>query len=196
MQLILASSSPFRKSQLEKCRLSFSQFSPEIDETPLVLESIADMVLRLGEQKALKIAETHANALIIASDQAALCDGLILGKPGNHQKAIEQLQFMRSKKTVFYTSVILLNANTKNIQKKVVTTEVTLKALSNQQIENYLKLDQPYQCAGSFKSESLGVALFDKIESEDPNALMGLPMITLIKFLTAEGCDPLMQHLV
>ncbi len=195
MQLILASSSPFRKMQLEKLQRPFIQLSPHIDESRLEAESVSKMVLRLGILKAREIAKNYPDGLIIASDQTALSQNKVLGKPGSHEKAVQQLQFLSNQTTTFYTSIVLLNARSGNIQTKVVTTEVKFRKLDLQQIENYLKLDQPYQCAGSFKSESLGVALFEKVISEDPDALIGLPLITLVKFLANQGYDPLtMTH--
>ncbi|PIP79362.1 MAG: septum formation protein Maf [Gammaproteobacteria bacterium CG22_combo_CG10-13_8_21_14_all_40_8] len=191
MQLILASSSSFRKAQLEKLGLPFSQVSPDVDETKLDQESLPEMVLRLGIKKAQAVARLHPDALIIASDQGAQCGQHILCKPGNHQNACNQLMMMSGQSVFFYTSLVLLNAQTGQAQTDTIRTEVKFRTLDQQQIENYLNRDKPYQCAGSFKSEALGVALFESVESTDPDALIGLPLIHLVKFLANEGKDPL-----
>lgn len=194
VQLILASSSVFRKTVLAKLKLKFTQISPNIDETSKLNESSKDLVKRLAVEKARAVASnlpSNENSLIISSDQVAVCDGVIFGKPGNHEAAIEQLQFESGKIVNFYTSLALLNSANGRVQEHVDATKVHFRTLNNSQIETYLKTDQPYNCAGSFKSEAFGASLFTKIETEDPDALIGLPLLTLVTMLTNEGMDPL-----
>jgi len=186
-QLVLASTSPFRKQLLEKLQLSFSTDSPEIDESRLEGESPEQLVARLAEQKATAVAERHPNSLIIGSDQVAVNDGQILGKPGNHAKAVAQLQSASGKRVTFLTGLCLYNSATGDCQVEVVPFGVVFRKLNESQIENYLKAEQPYNCAGSFKSEAMGIALFERLEGEDPNTLIGLPLIRLVRMLEAEG---------
>ncbi len=190
-KLILASSSPFRKALLDRLGLDFIQVSPDIDETALPHESPTDLVKRLGILKAKEVAKTYLDALIIASDQVALCQDKVLGKPGSYDKAVAQLTSLSGQTACFYTSLVLLNAKTQRVQSELATTEVTFRNLTSAQIEHYLKIDKPYGCAGSFKSEALGVALFTKMKSDDPDALIGLPLIKLVGLLANEGLDPL-----
>ena len=187
MKLILGSSSPFRKQLLEQLQLTFETESPEIDETPLVNESVEEMVLRLSIAKAQEIAKNHPNALIIGSDQSALLDGEVLHKPGNHAKATEQLKNASGREITFQTGLCLLNSSTGKIQAKLVPFTVSFRQLTDSMIESYLKAEQPYNCAGSFKSEGLGIALFEKMQGTDPSALIGLPLIELTNMLNNEG---------
>jgi septum formation protein len=193
-QLILGSSSPFRAEILTKLGLPFITASPDIDERPLIGEQAEKLVQRLSEQKAYKIAESYPNALIISSDQVAVLDGAILGKPGNHDNAVKQLTAASGKTVNFLTGLALLNSQTGNIQSVVETFEVGFKTLSASQIDFYLRQEQPYQCAGSFKSEGFGISLFSKLYGNDPNSLIGLPLIRLIKLLKAEGIDVLQPN--
>lgn len=193
-QLILGSSSPFRAEILTKIGLPFITASPDIDESPLAGEQPEQLVQRLSEQKAFKIAENHPNALIIGSDQVALLDGEVLGKPGNHENAVKQLMAASGKTVLFMTGLALLNSQTNNIQSLVEPFEVEFRKLSFAQINYYLSQEQPYQCAGSFKSEGFGISLFSKLNGNDPNSLIGLPLIRLISLLEAEGIDVLQPN--
>lgn len=193
-QLILGSSSPFRAEILTKIGLPFITASPDIDESSLAGEQAEQLVKRLSEQKAYKIAESHPNALIIGSDQVAVLEGTILGKPGNHDNAVKQLTAASGKTVKFLTGLALLNSQTGHIQSVVETFEVGFKTLSASQIDFYLRQEQPYQCAGSFKSEGFGISLFSKLQGNDPNSLIGLPLIRLISLLEAEGIDVLQPN--
>lgn len=184
--LILASSSPYRRELLARLRLSFSWESPAIDEQRLPNESPRAMVLRLAEAKAHAIAARHPNAVIIASDQAAIVEGEILGKPGTHENAVAQLQRISGRTVEFLTSLAVFNSTTHRLQLDVVPFTVHMRNLSLAQIENYLRLERPYDCAGSFKSEGLGIVLFEKMVGDDPNALVGLPLIRLREMLENE----------
>jgi len=193
-QLILGSSSPFRAEILTKIGLDFITASPDIDESSQAGEQPEQLVQRLSEQKAYKIAEYHPNALIIGSDQVAVLDGAVLGKPGDHDTAVKQLMDASGKTVLFMTGLALLNSHTKTIQSLVEPFEVTFKKLSLAQIDYYLRQEQPYQCAGSFKSEAFGISLFSKLSGDDPNSLIGLPLIRLISLLEAEGIDVLQPN--
>ncbi|MGR6874956.1 Maf family protein [Pseudomonas sp. HK3] len=186
-RLVLGSSSPYRKVLLEKLDLSFDCDSPDIDETPLKDEQPKDMVARLAKAKAQAIAQRHPQSIIIASDQCATLDGHIIGKPGNHEGAIEQLKNASGRTVTFYTSLCVFNAGTNQYKETVEPFYVYFKELTDGQIENYLKKEEPYNCAGSFKSEGLGISLFERLEGNDPNTLIGLPLIQLIKMLGEFG---------
>ncbi len=188
-QLILASSSPYRKVLMKRLRLPFDVISPHIDEHPLPGEDPIDMVKRLAEKKARTVAKTNNNTLIIGSDQAAIIDNIILGKPENHTNATHQLTQASGKKVDFLTSICVLNAENNRLQMDVVNYSVYFKSLSPETIEKYLQQEQPYQCAGSFKAEGLGIALFEKQEGDDPTSLIGLPLIRLIDMLEKENID-------
>jgi len=187
MKLILASTSPFRKTILEKLGITFETASPEVDETALADESPQQLVERLSIAKAKAIAEKNEDALVIGSDQVAVIDGKILGKPHTHENAVNQLQNASGKTVTFYTGLCLFNSENKQYQSEVVPFKVVFRQLTNEQIENYLQKEQPYNCAGSFKSEALGIVLFERLEGEDPNTLMGLPLIRLVKMLEQEN---------
>ncbi|RKZ98278.1 MAG: septum formation inhibitor Maf [Gammaproteobacteria bacterium] len=193
-QLILGSSSPFRAELLAKLGLAFTTASPDIDESPLENEQAEQLVKRLSEQKARAIGQHYTNALIIGSDQVAILDGQILGKPDNHINAVKQLTTASGKTVLFLTGLALLNSKTGQIQSLVEPFEVSFKTLSVAQIEFYLQQEQPYQCAGSFKSEGFGISLFYKLRGDDPNSLIGLPLIRLIELLKAEGIDILQPN--
>jgi len=185
--LILASTSPFRKAILEKLALPFSTQSPDVDETPLENELPEQLVERLSILKAKAVADNISEGLVIGSDQVAVIDGTILGKPGNHDKAMEQLKQASGKTVTFLTGLCLYNAARDNYQVDVVPFKVVFRELSETQIDTYLKKEQPYNCAGSFKSEALGITLFEKLVGDDPNTLIGLPLIRLVKMLEDEG---------
>lgn len=187
MKIVLGSTSPFRKALLERLHIDFVCDSPDIDETPLADESVEAMVERLAIAKAEAIADRHENALIIGSDQSAMLDGRILSKPGNFVDAFAQLSRASGKKVTFQTGLCVLNSATGNSQSTCVPYSVFFKQLSTSMIENYLRKEEPYNCAGSFKSEGLGIALFERFEGDDPNALIGLPLIQLVNFLDNEG---------
>ncbi|MGD2055118.1 MAG: nucleoside triphosphate pyrophosphatase [Gammaproteobacteria bacterium] len=187
MELVLASTSPYRKALLERLQVDFLCDSPDTDESALEGESVMDMVVRLAQRKAEAVANKYPQALIIGADQSAVLDGEILTKSGNFDKAVKQLQKAAGKRVVFQTGLCLLNTATGNIQTACVPYTVVFKPLTQAMIENYLNREQPYNCAGSFRSEGLGIALFEKFEGEDPNALIGLPLIKLISMLENEG---------
>lgn len=185
--LILASSSKFRRELLHKLQIPFNSISPKVDETALTNEKPHETALRLAQDKARKIGKKHPHALVIGCDQVATLDGEQLGKPGNYHTATLQLQKMRGREVTFHSALCLFNAETGNMQSEVVPYLVRFRQLSDAQIENYLTKEQPYQCAGSAKSEGLGIALIERMIGEDPNALIGLPLIKLITMLNNEG---------
>ena len=187
MQLVLASTSPFRRSILEKLGLPFDCHAPEVDETPLAGETPTQLVERLSIAKAQAIAAHLKEGLVIGSDQVAVIDNDILGKPGNHENAMAQLERASGKTVTFLTGLALVNAGSGSIQAEVVPFKVVFRQLTPEQIDNYLNAEQPYNCAGSFKSEGLGIALFERLEGDDPNTLIGLPLIRLIRMLEKEG---------
>lgn len=187
--LILASSSIYRRELLTRLQLPFSCISPEIDESPLDHEKPQETALRLAQEKAKKVGESNPNTLIIGCDQVATLDGLQIGKPMNHDNATKQLRTMRGREVIFHSALCLLNPNTQNMQSEVVPYVVKFRNLSDEQIESYLVKEQPYYCAGSAKSEGLGIAIIEKMTGEDPNALIGLPLIKLINMLNNEGVN-------
>ncbi len=186
-QLVLASSSPFRRELLKKLGLAFICDSADIDETAQSNEPPQQLVARLAQEKASAVAVRHPNALIIASDQCAVLDGNILGKPGQHQTAVLQLQAASGKQVDFFTSLVLLNSSTGKLQIEVSPFSVYFRTLSSKEIDGYLNKEQPYNCAGSFKSEGLGITLFERLEGDDPNTLIGLPLIRLTAMLGNEN---------
>ncbi|WP_207061122.1 nucleoside triphosphate pyrophosphatase [Motiliproteus sp. SC1-56] len=185
--LVLASSSPFRKALLEKLKHPFECTDPAIDETPFAGETPRALVERLATEKAQAAANTFSSHLIIASDQVAELEGQIIGKPGCHDRAREQLERCSGKTVTFLTGLVLLNSQSGHLQTGAEPFQVHFRSLNNAQIERYLRADTPYQCAGSFKSEGLGISLFERLEGADPNTLIGLPLIRLIRFLENEG---------
>ena len=191
MPLILASSSVYRRELLQRLRLPFECVSPAIDESARPDETPATTAVRLALKKARAVAAAHPQALIIGSDQVAELDGTPLGKPGNHANAVCQLRAMRGQRVVFHTALCLLDAASGRHQLENAVTTVQLLALTDAQIERYLQLEQPYDCAGSAKVESLGIALAEKITSDDPTALIGLPLIMLVSMLKREGIEVL-----
>ena len=189
--IVLASSSPYRQQLLQKLGLEFTAIAPDVNEEPQKGEPPEALVTRLAEAKARAISEQFPKALIIGSDQVAVLDHKVLGKPGNHQRAKEQLKAASAKRVTFLTGLCLHNTATGHTQVDLVPFHVQFRKLTDVQIEHYLLREQPYNCAGSFKSEALGIALFKSLEGEDPNALIGLPLIRLIDILKMEGIDVL-----
>jgi MAF protein len=187
--LVLASTSPFRRILLERLGFPFTTAAPNADETRRRDEPPQNLVRRLAEAKAKTVVDAHPNALIIGSDQVACIDGTVLGKPGDRRRAIEQLTRASGREVVFYTGLCLLNAATGRVQTRCEPFRVHFRALSRDRIEGYVDRERPFNCAGSFKSEGLGIALFERLEGDDPNALVGLPLIRLIAMLEAEGID-------
>ena len=185
--LVLASTSVYRSELLQRLQLSFETAAPEVDETPLPGESARATSLRLAQEKARAVATDYPDALIIGSDQVALLDGQQIGKPLTHDNAFRQLRAMRGKTTIFYTALALLNSKTGRMQTEVAENHVTLRDLSDAEIEGYLLKEQPYHCAGSAKSEGLGIALMSRMTGDDPNALVGLPLILLTEMLHREN---------
>jgi MAF protein len=191
--LILASSSPFRRELLSRLGVEFSSVSPDVDETVMPDEPPETLVIRLAERKAREVAKDHRGALVIGSDQVAVVDGAIMGKPGDHQQAVAQLSRLSGKRVSFLTGLCLLNSETGHLQVCCEPFHVIFRVLQPKEIDNYLLKEQPYNCAGSFKSEGLGISLFERLEGEDPNALIGLPLIRLIAMLRNEGLDVLAE---
>lgn len=185
--LVLGSSSPFRKMLLETLMVPFSTANPDIDETPLAGETPIKLVERLAVAKAQEVAKTHPNSLIIGSDQVALHGNEVVGKPHTHERAVEQLKAASGKKIELFTGLALINSETGRVQSEVVPFAVHFKRLSDEVIDAYLRKEQPYNCAGSVRSEGLGVALFERFDGDDPNALIGLPLIRLVFMLEQEN---------
>ncbi len=193
LPLVLASSSVYRRMLLQRLQLPFVWASPDIDETPLANENVQTMTLRLATAKAQALAAKYPDALIIGSDQACVLAGetTIMGKPGSFEKAREQLLACSGRSVSFHTSLVLLNAHTGNCQSSHDVFTVMFRSLSDTEICRYLELEQPYDCAGSFKAEALGIALFERMEGNDFHSLIGLPLISLCHLLRANGIDPL-----
>lgn len=187
--LILASSSIYRRELLTRLQIPFICVSPDVDETPLDGELPQETALRLAQEKAKKIAQDNPTALIIGCDQVATLDNVQLGKPLTHENATKQLKLMRGREVTFHSALCLYNAATKNMQAEVVPYIVQFRNLTDAQIESYLQKEQPYHCAGSAKSEGLGIAIIEKMVGEDPNALIGLPLIRLIHMLENQGVN-------
>lgn len=187
MKLVLASSSPFRRELLERLQIPFEVVAPELDETPYPDEPPHELVRRLAIAKAQAIAPQRPDALIIGSDQVAVYDGRIVGKPHGHDRAVQQLRSASGRKVVLYTGLALVNAKTARVQCEIIPFSVQFRALTDVQIESYLRKEQPYGCAGSVRSEGLGIALLERFEGDDPNTLIGLPLIRLVRMLENEG---------
>jgi septum formation protein len=190
-QLVLASTSPYRRELLGRLGLPFIVASPDTDETPLPGETPSATALRLSEAKARAVAKQHPGALIIGSDQVAEMDGRIFGKPGTHDKAVEQLRTLSGKTVNFFTGLCVLDAATGKAELCGVPTLVGFRKLDDTEIENYLRREPAYNCAGSAKSEGLGIALLTRINGDDPNALIGLPLIALCELLRKHGLNVL-----
>jgi len=187
IQLVLASTSPYRRELLARLGLPFETANPQTDESPLPGELPEQIALRLSEAKARAVAKRFPDALIIGSDQVAVLNGRIFGKPGNHARAVEQLQILSGKTVNFFTGICLFNSRTGQAHVRGVPTLVTFRKLTETEIENYLCREQPYNCAGAAKSEGLGIALLSRLHGDDPNALIGLPLIALCDMLRTEG---------
>jgi septum formation protein len=184
-KLILASTSVYRRELLERLRIPFSVVSPRVDETPLPNESTLDLALRLAKAKAAAVAMDHPDAWVIGSDQVADLCGAAIGKPGNFERAMAQLQLMRGATVTFHTALCLMRGDTESTLS--IPTEVTFRKLSDEVLEAYLHAEEPYDCAGSAKSEGLGISLLETIKSDDPTALIGLPLIALSGLLRDAG---------
>jgi septum formation protein len=186
-KIILASSSPYRRDLLQRFKFEFEVLSPSVDETAGPQESAQALVLRLALAKAEAVAKNRQNALIIAADQVASLDGRFLGKPGDREQAISQLQSMRGRTVNFINGLCVINTTRQRRQSDIVIYNVSFREYSDDEIERYLDLDHPYDCAGSFKSEQLGISLIDRMQGDDPSALVGLPLIRLATMLREEG---------
>lgn len=193
-KLVLGSTSPFRKEILKKLNLPFECAKPNIDETPGENESPVALVERLAIEKAQAVAKAHSNALIIGSDQVAMCEGEILGKPHNFDNAVKQLTKFSNKTVTFYTGLCVYDSELDYTTALIEPFMVHFNELSLADIENYLHAEQPYNCAGSFKSEGLGICLFKKLEGDDPNSLIGLPLIKLVELLKQHGVNVLQEQ--
>lgn len=188
-KLILGSTSPYRRMLLDRLCTPYSVQAPQVDETPLPGEQPADLARRLAKAKAMAVAQRFRDCVVIGSDQVADMEGQPLGKPGTHERAVAQLRQMSGKTVVFQTAVAVVCLDTGFSQEDLAPVKVTFRTLSNDEIETYLRLEQPYDCAGSAKSEGLGIVLLHSIESDDPTALIGLPLIRTCKMLRAAGMD-------
>jgi len=189
INLILASSSPYRRSLLQRLEIPFESESPDVDESQHKGETPTDLVLRLAEMKAAAIARAHPESLIIGSDQVAIADNDILSKPGNHENAITQLKKVSGKSIVFLTGLCLINTANNNSQKDCISYTVHFRELTEDEIERYLLQEKPYDCAGAFKSEAYGISLMQRMEGDDPTSLIGLPLIRLAEMLRSEGLN-------
>ncbi|WP_455222147.1 Maf family protein [Kaarinaea lacus] len=187
--IVLASTSPFRRQLLSKLNVDFTVASPKVDEHPHNNEQPNELVKRLAKEKALAVAQQYPDALIIGSDQVAVLNNQILGKPNNHENAVKQLKNASGRRVDFLTGLCVYNSQTHHTQLTCVPFTVIFRQLTNAQIERYLNSEKPYNCAGSFKSEGLGIALFEKLEGDDPNTLIGLPLIELVRMLQKEGIE-------
>ena len=189
--LILASTSRYRRELLERLRLPVEVVSPRVDETPQPGETPAALATRLAAAKAAAVAALRPEAVVIGSDQVAELDGVAIGKPGSHERAVAQLRAMRGRSVVFHTAVAVQRAASGYAGAALAPVKVRFRDLRDDEIEHYLRTEQPYDCAGSAKCETLGIALLEAIESDDPTALVGLPLIRTSALLRAAGIDPL-----
>ena len=189
--LILGSTSRYRRELLERLRLPFTVHAPDVDESPLAGEAPTALAQRLALAKALAVSAAHPDAVVIGSDQVADLDGAPIGKPGTHERAVAQLRSMRGRSIVFQTAVAVVRNSTGYVGTALAPVTVRFRDLSDAEIEHYLRTEQPYDCAGSAKCETLGIALLEAIDSDDPTALVGLPLIRTCALLRAAGIDPL-----
>lgn len=187
--LILASTSRYRRELLQRLHLDFTVESPGVDEAPRADETPSALALRLALEKARAVAMRHPDALVIGSDQVADLDGSAIGKPGTHERAVEQLRRMSGRCVVFQTAVAVVHAGSGFAARELAPVRVRFRTLGDAEIERYLRLEQPYDCAGSAKSEGLGIALLEAIESDDPTALVGLPLIRTCAMLRRAGLE-------
>jgi MAF protein len=192
--ILLASTSTYRRALLEKLNLEFSCAAPNIDESPYADESPETLVKRLAQAKARALMHSHPNHLIIGSDQVCAIDGKITGKPHTFENAKRQLRAVSGKVVTFYTGLSLLDSRTQQAATLCEPFEVSFRTLSDEEISNYLEMEQPYDCAGSFKCEGLGISLFSQLNGRDPNTLIGLPLIALLELLRAKGVNPLLRQ--
>lgn len=190
-KLILASSSPYRSALLQRLNLSFDALSPDIDETPRKNESPKELVSRLASEKALVIAKDFDHAVVIGSDQVAAVNNTILTKPGNMNNALSQLMACSGNTVTFYNSLCVVDTQSNTQLNVVEPFTVGFRKLTEQQIMRYLQIEKPFDCAGSFKAEGMGITLFTHLSGRDPNSLIGLPLIALTSFLQQLGLDPL-----
>ena len=191
LSLLLASTSIYRRELLSRLRLPFGVVAPDVDETPGPLEPPAAVALRLSLAKARAVGQHHTDAVVIGSDQVAELDGLLLGKPGNHGNAMQQLRAMSAQRVVFHTAVSVVCMRSGFEASDLARVTVTFRSLGDDEIERYLLAERPYDCAGSAKSEALGITLLQSVESDDPTALIGLPLIRTCELLRRAGVDPL-----
>ncbi|HQQ62489.1 MAG TPA: Maf family nucleotide pyrophosphatase [Pseudomonadales bacterium] len=191
MQIVLASSSPYRQQQLQTLGLDFTCASPDIDESRLPGENASTMALRLAAAKAYAVAGKFPGALVIGCDQTVAFGEQILGKPGSFDAAVQQLQTLRGQSVIFHSAIALLDHRHGMLQQQDIATHVRYRNLDDTQIHQYLQRDEPFNCAGSFKSESLGIAILESVNSDDPSALVGLPLIALTSMLANVGVDVL-----
>ena len=189
--IVLASTSRYRRELLERLRLPFDVRAPDIDEMALPSESPRETALRLAREKAVTVAARFPGTVVIGSDQTVDTGGVSLGKPMTHDNALAQLELLQGRSAVFYTAVAVVGPAAHNVQEDCIQTTVKFKRMAKERLENYLRADQPYDCAGAAKIESLGIALIDSVESSDPTALIGLPLIRLTSMLAAAGVDVL-----
>ena len=189
--LVLGSTSPYRRELLARLRLDFSVAAPRVDETARPGEPPADLAQRLAMEKAQDVAARHPGAVVIGADQVAELDNVAIGKPGDHGRAVAQLRAMRGRQVLFHTAVVVLRLDTGFAQGLMARVAVQFRQLSDAEIDRYLRLEQPYDCAGSAKCETLGIALLERIESDDPTALVGLPLMRTCALLRLAGIDPL-----
>ncbi|MFM9968441.1 MAG: Maf family protein [Burkholderiales bacterium] len=189
MKLILASTSRYRKALLSRLNIPFEVAAPDVDETPLFNEAPQVLASRLAHAKALKVALDYTDALVIGSDQVACCGETLLGKPGTHDKAVKQLLLLSGREAVFHTALCVHNCATGITLRRNVSNRVLFRTLTAARIERYLRIEQPYDCAGSAKSEGLGIALIQRLSGDDPNALIGLPLIALVDLLSEHGLE-------
>ncbi len=187
LELILGSTSIYRRELLERLKIPFRVEAPDIDEAPFENETPQQLVERLSIEKARSVASNNPGSLVIGSDQVAVHGGKIVGKPHTHEKAMQQLREANGKEIVLYTGLSLVNADTGESQTEVIPFHVVFRKLTDAQLENYLYKEQPYHCAGSVQSEGLGIALLERFDGEDPNTLIGLPLIRLIRMLENFG---------
>jgi septum formation protein len=192
--LILASTSRYRRELLERLRIPFAVHAPQVDETPRPGEAPARLAQRLAMEKALAVAALHPGAVVIGADQVADLDGVPIGKPGTHERAVAQLRSMRGRSVVFQTAVSVVCPSRHHAASVLVPVTVRFRDLRDTEIEHYLRTEAPYDCAGSAKCETLGIALLESIESDDPTALIGLPLIRTSAMLRDAGIDPLLPR--
>ncbi len=189
-KIVLASSSPYRKKLLQRLCLAFDVIAPEVDESAKPGEAPTDLVERLAVTKAHAVAAHAGNALIIGADQVAVdASGTSIGKPKSHEQAVEQLRQASANWTTLHTGLALLNSQSGHIQSDTVAVRVLFRELSDREIENYLRAEQPYDCTGSVKVEGLGIALLSRVETDDPSVIIGLPLIRLVDMLKNEGIE-------